>query len=84
MTCHLACPVTDYISKFSEAGELFVPRMFQGFPEIKEALIANKMQAAFIVAPMAIALQGAGRRRSRSSTSATATAAPSSCGRTAR
>ena len=60
VTCHLACPVTDYISKFAEAGELFIPRMFQGFPEIKEALIANKMQAAFIVAPMAIALKAQG------------------------
>ena len=38
-----------------------MPRMFQGFPEIKEALIANKMQAAFIVAPLAIALAAAGR-----------------------
>src|SRR5260370_24741751 len=34
--------------------------MFQGFPEIKEALIANKMQAAFMVAPMAIALKAQG------------------------
>jgi NitT/TauT family transport system substrate-binding protein len=34
--------------------------MFQGFPEIKEALISNKMQAAFIVAPMAIALRSQG------------------------
>lgn len=60
VTCHLACPVTDYISRFSEGGELFIPRMFQGFPEIKEALIANKMQAGFIVAPMAIALKAQG------------------------
>src|SRR5271156_4337806 len=60
VTCHLACPVTDYISKFSKAGEIFLPRMFQGFPEIKEALIANKMQAAFIVAPLAIALRAQG------------------------
>src|SRR5712671_5436845 len=60
VTCHLACPVTDYISKFSQAGEIFLPRMFQGFPEIKEALISNKMQAAFIVAPLAIALKSQG------------------------
>ena len=60
VTCHLACPVTDYISRFSEAGEIFLPRMFQGFPEIKEALISNKMQAAFIVAPLAIALKAQG------------------------
>ena len=39
VTCQLTCPVTDYISKLSDKGELFLPRMFQGFPEIKEALI---------------------------------------------
>jgi NitT/TauT family transport system substrate-binding protein len=60
VTCHLACPVTDYISKFSEAGETFLPRMFQGFPEIKEALISNQMQAGFIVAPLALALKAQG------------------------
>jgi NitT/TauT family transport system substrate-binding protein len=60
VTCHLACPVTDYISKFSLAGEVFLPKMFQGFPEIKEALISNKVQAAFIVAPLAIALKSQG------------------------
>ena len=57
VTCQLTCPVTDYISKMSDQGELFLPRMFQGFPEIKEALISNKVQAAFIVAPLAIALR---------------------------
>src|SRR6185503_2199352 len=46
VTCHLTCPVTDYISQHTESGNIFIPRMFQGFPEIKEALIANKMQAA--------------------------------------
>lgn len=60
VTCQLTCPVTDYISKFSESGEMFLPRMFQGFPEMKEALISNKVQAAFIVAPMAIALRAQG------------------------
>ncbi|HEY7307563.1 MAG TPA: ABC transporter substrate-binding protein [Bryobacteraceae bacterium] len=60
VTCQLTCPVTDYISKFSTSGEMFLPRMFQGFPEIKEALIANKVQAAFIVAPLAIALRAQG------------------------
>ncbi len=59
-TCQLTCPVTDYISKFSKGGEVFLPRMFQGFPEMKEALISNKVQAAFIVAPMAIALKAQG------------------------
>src|SRR5260221_2423731 len=60
VTCHLACPVTDYITRRSDSGNMFLPRMFQGFPEIKEALIANKMQAAFMVAPMAMVLRSQG------------------------
>jgi NitT/TauT family transport system substrate-binding protein len=62
VTCQLTCPVTDYISKLSQNGEIFLPRLFQGFPEIKEALISNRMQAAFIVAPLAIALRAQGVR----------------------
>src|SRR5438270_10969080 len=34
--------------------------MIQGFPEIKEALIAGRIQAGFMVAPMAIALRSQG------------------------
>src|SRR6202021_2562420 len=60
VTCQLTCPVTDYISKFSLSGEIFLPRMFQGFPEIKEALISNRVQAAFVVAPLALALKAQG------------------------
>ena len=60
VTCQLTCPVTDYISKYSLSGEMFLPRMFQGFPEMKEALISNRVQAAFIVAPLAIALVSQG------------------------
>lgn len=52
--------MTDYISAYSQSGHLFIPRLFQGFPEIKEALMSNKMQAAFMVAPMAIALRAQG------------------------
>src|ERR1700749_2401038 len=60
VTCQLTCPVTDYISKYSTAGEEFIPRLFQGFPEMKEALISNRVQAAFVVAPLAIALVSQG------------------------
>ncbi len=60
VTCQLTCPVTDYISKYSTSGEEFIPRLFQGFPEIKEALISNRVQAAFVVAPLALALRSQG------------------------
>ncbi|HEX9162754.1 MAG TPA: ABC transporter substrate-binding protein [Thermoanaerobaculia bacterium] len=52
--------MTDYIASHSKSGHQFIPRMFQGFPEIKEALMSNKMQAGFMVAPMAIALRAQG------------------------
>jgi NitT/TauT family transport system substrate-binding protein len=64
VTCHLACPVTDYITQHSKAlsstGDALIPRLFQGFPEIKEALIGNRIQAGFLVAPMALALRSQG------------------------
>ena len=60
VTCQLTCPVTDYISKYSQSGEEFMPRLFHGLPEIKEALISNQVQAAFIVAPLALALKAQG------------------------
>jgi NitT/TauT family transport system substrate-binding protein len=52
--------VTDYISRHSTAGNIFIPKKFQGFPEMKEALIANRIQAGFMVAPMAIVLRSQG------------------------
>jgi NitT/TauT family transport system substrate-binding protein len=52
--------VTDYVSRHTRDGEIFIPKKFQGFPELKDALIANRMQAGFMVAPMAIALRSQG------------------------
>ena len=52
--------MTDYVSRYSQDGNLFIPKKFQGFPEIKEALIADRMQAGFMVAPMAMALRSQG------------------------
>lgn len=52
--------MTDYVSRYSLDGNIFIPKKFQGFPEIKEALIADRMQAGFMVAPMAMALRAQG------------------------
>lgn len=52
--------MTDYISRYVAHDSPFVPKLFQGFPEIKEALISDRMQAGFIVAPMALALRSQG------------------------
>lgn len=52
--------MTDYVAEHSDAGKMFIPKLFQNFPEIKEALIADRMQAGFLVAPMAVALRSQG------------------------
>jgi len=52
--------VTDYISRRSKSGNAYIPKLFEGFPEIKEALISDKVQVGFMVAPMAIALRSQG------------------------
>ncbi len=62
VTCHLTCPVTDFINK-NEAGEgFFQPMRFSGFPELKEMFIGrpNEMPATFMLAPMAMALREQG------------------------
>jgi NitT/TauT family transport system substrate-binding protein len=60
VTCHLTCPVTDYITRHSQLKDALIPRLFEGFAEIKEALIARKIEAGFLVAPMALALRSQG------------------------
>lgn len=62
VTCHLTCPVTDYINKNMEGQSFFQPMRFSGWPELKEMFIGRPkdMPAAFILAPMAIALREQG------------------------
>jgi NitT/TauT family transport system substrate-binding protein len=62
VTCHLTCPVTDFINKNTEGQSFFQPMRFNGWPELKEQFISHpdKMPASFILAPMAIALREQG------------------------
>lgn len=64
VTCHLTCPVTDFINKNLEGQGFFQPMRFSGWPELKEMFIGrpNDMPASFILAPMAIALREQGVR----------------------
>ena len=62
VTCHLTCPVTDWINKrIKGAGSDLKPVRFNGFPEMKEAFLADHLDAAFLLAPLSISLiqQGA-------------------------
>jgi len=62
VTCHLTCPVTDFINKQQTGTSKFDPVRFNGWPELKEAYLSGFTPATFILAPMAIALREQGVR----------------------
>ena len=41
VTCHLTCPVTDFINKHMTGDGLFEPVRFNGWPELKEAYLCR-------------------------------------------
>ena len=60
VTCHLTCPVTNYIDKQKGGDGVFEPMRFNSWPELKEAFLSRRTPATFILAPMAIALREQG------------------------
>ena len=60
VTCHLTCPVTDFINKQTTGHGIFEPVRFGGWPELKEAFLAGYTPATFLLAPMAMALREQG------------------------
>src|SRR5229473_1177280 len=60
VTCHLTCPVTDFINKQMTGDSFFEPVRFNGWPELKEAYLSGYTPASFILAPMAMALREQG------------------------
>src|ERR1700747_41500 len=57
VTCHLTCPVTDFINKQVSGRSEFQPLRFQGWPELKEAFLSGETPATFILAPLAMKLR---------------------------
>jgi NitT/TauT family transport system substrate-binding protein len=60
VTCHLTCPVTDYVSKTTESGTNFNSRVFSDFPTVVSALEAKQIQATFMIVPLAMKLREQG------------------------
>jgi NitT/TauT family transport system substrate-binding protein len=60
VTCHLTCPVSDWIRRNMNGKGLFEPVRFSGWPELKEAHISGQTPATFMLAPMAMALRQQG------------------------
>jgi NitT/TauT family transport system substrate-binding protein len=63
VTCHLTCPVTDYASKTSRSSR-FESQRFTDFPTVVETLKSGRLDATFMIAPLAMKLreQGVGVR----------------------
>jgi NitT/TauT family transport system substrate-binding protein len=50
VTCHLTCPVTDFINKQIAGESIFEPLRFNDWPELKEAYLSGYTPATFILA----------------------------------
>ena len=59
VTCHLTCPVTDYASKTSHATR-FESQRFTDFPTVVESVKSGRLDATFMIAPLAMKLREQG------------------------
>lgn len=59
VTCHLTCPVTDFASKASKSTR-FESQRFTDFPTMAESIKAGRIQASFMIAPLAMRLREEG------------------------
>jgi len=60
VTCHLTCPVTDFATKSTTTGTRFESQRFTEFPTVVEALKSRKLDATFLLAPLAMVLREQG------------------------
>lgn len=60
VTCHLTCPVTDYASHQSGSGTHFNSQRFTDFPTVAAAVKAKKIEATFMIVPLAMKLREQG------------------------
>ena len=59
VTCHLTCPVTDFASKTSRSTR-FDSQRFTDFPTVVETLKGGRIDATFMIAPLAMKLREQG------------------------
>ena len=59
VTCHLTCPVTDFATRSSKTSR-FVSQRFTDFPTVVESIKANRLDASFMIAPLAMKLREQG------------------------
>jgi NitT/TauT family transport system substrate-binding protein len=60
VTCHLTCPVTDFSTRTSTTGTRFESQRFQAWPDVVEAIKADRIEATFMIAPLAMKMRAQG------------------------
>ena len=59
VTCHLTCPVTDYATRTSGSTR-FESQRFTDFPTVVESIKSGRLDATFMIAPLAMKLREQG------------------------
>jgi NitT/TauT family transport system substrate-binding protein len=59
VTCHLTCPVTDYATRTSTMTH-FESQRFTDFPTVVESIKSGRLEATFMIAPLAMKLREQG------------------------
>jgi len=59
VTCHLTCPVTDFATRTSTTSR-FESQRFTDFPTMVESMKGGRLQATFMIAPLAMKLREQG------------------------
>ena len=59
VTCHLTCPVTDFATRTS-ASTRFESQRFTDFPTMVESMKSGRLDATFMIAPLAMKLREQG------------------------
>ncbi len=59
VTCHLTCPVTDFATKTSKTNR-FESQRFTDFPTVVESVKSGRLEATFMIAPLAMKLREQG------------------------
>src|SRR6266849_8456823 len=59
VTCHLTCPVTDFATRTSKATR-FESQRFTDFPTVVESIKSGRLDATFMIAPLAMKLREQG------------------------
>lgn len=60
VTCHLTCPVTNWITGHSEKGSIFHSKRYTNWAAIADDLKAGNLKASFLLAPLAMVMRRQG------------------------